>query len=97
MRVSIPEELRPTLRALASAVVAVAQESYRDHLDASTAAATITRRATDTRGDQHQSRLAGDHARSSIRCSATTSSCAIDSCLALANADPEDAALVNPG
>lgn len=38
MRVSIPEELRPALRAVASAAVAVAQESYRDHLDAGTAA-----------------------------------------------------------
>jgi hypothetical protein len=33
MRVSIPEELRPGLRAIASAAVAVAQERYRDHLD----------------------------------------------------------------
>ena len=41
MRVSIPEDLRPTLRAVASAVAAVAQESYRDHLDANTAAARI--------------------------------------------------------
>jgi hypothetical protein len=37
MRVSIPEELRPALRAVASAAVAVAQESYRDHLDANAA------------------------------------------------------------
>jgi anti-sigma regulatory factor (Ser/Thr protein kinase) len=33
MRVVIPEELRPGLRAIASAAVAVAQERYRDHLD----------------------------------------------------------------
>jgi anti-sigma regulatory factor (Ser/Thr protein kinase) len=37
MRVSIPEDLRPGLRAVASAAVAVAQESYRDHLDANVA------------------------------------------------------------
>jgi hypothetical protein len=36
MRVTIPEELRPALRALASGVVAVAQERYRDHLDNAT-------------------------------------------------------------
>jgi hypothetical protein len=34
MRVSIPDELRPALRTVASGVVAVAQERYRDHLDA---------------------------------------------------------------
>lgn len=33
MRVTIPEELRPGLRAIASGAVAVAQERYRDHLD----------------------------------------------------------------
>jgi hypothetical protein len=33
MRVSIPEELRPALKAVASGAVAVAQERYRDHLD----------------------------------------------------------------
>jgi hypothetical protein len=33
MRVSIPEELRPGLRAIASAAVSVAQERYRDHLE----------------------------------------------------------------
>jgi hypothetical protein len=33
MRVTIPEELRPGLRAVASGAVAVAQERYRDHLD----------------------------------------------------------------
>ena len=33
MRVSIPEELRHGLRAIASGAVAVAQERYRDHLD----------------------------------------------------------------
>jgi anti-sigma regulatory factor (Ser/Thr protein kinase) len=33
MRMTIPEELRPGLRAIASAAVAVAQERYRDHLD----------------------------------------------------------------
>lgn len=33
MKVSLPEELRPALKALASAVVAVAQERYRDHLE----------------------------------------------------------------
>jgi anti-sigma regulatory factor (Ser/Thr protein kinase) len=38
MRVSIPEDLRAGLRAVASAAVAVAQESYRDHLDANVAA-----------------------------------------------------------
>lgn len=32
MRVAIPEELRPGLRALAAAAVAAAQERYRDHL-----------------------------------------------------------------
>jgi Histidine kinase-, DNA gyrase B-, and HSP90-like ATPase len=32
MRVSIPEELRPGLRAIASGAVAVAQERYREHL-----------------------------------------------------------------
>lgn len=34
MRVSIPEELRPGLRVIASGTVVVAQERYRDHLDA---------------------------------------------------------------
>ena len=33
MRVKIPEDLRPGLRAIASAAVAVAQERYRDHLE----------------------------------------------------------------
>jgi hypothetical protein len=33
MRISIPEELRPGLRTIASGVVAVAQERYRDHMD----------------------------------------------------------------
>jgi Histidine kinase-, DNA gyrase B-, and HSP90-like ATPase len=33
MRVSIPEELRAGLRAIASAAVSVAQERYRDHLE----------------------------------------------------------------
>jgi hypothetical protein len=33
MRVFIPEDLRPGLRAIASGAVAVAQERYRDHLD----------------------------------------------------------------
>jgi hypothetical protein len=33
MRVSIPDELRPSLRAVAAATVSVAQERYRDHLD----------------------------------------------------------------
>jgi hypothetical protein len=33
MRVRIPEELRPALRAIATATVAVAQERYRDHLE----------------------------------------------------------------
>jgi hypothetical protein len=32
MRVTIPEDLRPGLRALAAAAVAAAQERYRDHL-----------------------------------------------------------------
>jgi hypothetical protein len=36
MRVSFPEELRPALRAIAAGAVAVAQERYRDHLDAQT-------------------------------------------------------------
>jgi hypothetical protein len=35
MRVAIPEELRPGLRAIASAAVGAAQERYRDHLEAS--------------------------------------------------------------
>jgi hypothetical protein len=35
MRVSLPEELRAPLRAVASAAVSVAQERYRDHLEAS--------------------------------------------------------------
>lgn len=39
MRVSIPEELRPGLRTVAAAAVAVAQERYRDHLDAGSAIA----------------------------------------------------------
>ena len=34
MRVTIPEDLRPGLRAIASGAVAAAQERYRDHLDA---------------------------------------------------------------
>ncbi len=38
MRMTIPEELRPGLRAIASGAVAAAQERYRDHLDATTAA-----------------------------------------------------------
>lgn len=33
MRVSVPEDLRAGLRAIASGAVAVAQERYRDHLD----------------------------------------------------------------
>lgn len=37
MRVSIPEELRPGLRVIASSAVAVAQERYRDHLEAGAA------------------------------------------------------------
>jgi anti-sigma regulatory factor (Ser/Thr protein kinase) len=37
MKVSIPEELRGELRAIASAAVAVAQERYRDHLDSNLA------------------------------------------------------------
>lgn len=36
MRVSLPVDLRAGLRAIASGAVAVAQERYRDHLDAST-------------------------------------------------------------
>lgn len=35
MKVSMPEELRDGLRVVASSAVAVAQERYRDHLDAS--------------------------------------------------------------
>jgi hypothetical protein len=46
-RVSIPEELRPGLRAIASGAVAAAQERYRDHLDASAEAST-PRRETPT-------------------------------------------------
>jgi hypothetical protein len=38
MRVSIPEELRPGLRAIAAGAVAAAQERYRDHLDANAGA-----------------------------------------------------------
>lgn len=34
MRVSIPEDLRPGLKTVAAATVSVAQERYRDHLDA---------------------------------------------------------------
>lgn len=34
MRVTIPEDLRPGLRAIASGAVAVAQDRYRDHLEA---------------------------------------------------------------
>jgi hypothetical protein len=34
MRVTLPEDLRSSLRALAAAVVAAAQDRYRDHLDA---------------------------------------------------------------
>ncbi|MGI8729275.1 MAG: ATP-binding protein, partial [Solirubrobacteraceae bacterium] len=37
MRVTIPEELRPGLRAIAAAAVAVAQERYRDHLESGAA------------------------------------------------------------
>jgi hypothetical protein len=40
MRIAIPEELRPSLRAIASAAVASAQERYRDHLEASADART---------------------------------------------------------
>ena len=95
MRVSIPEELRPALRTLASAVVAVAQESYRDHLDAN-AVATMTRTEKPTPEAISISRdwpailavvervLDGDIG---LR----------DRLLVeLANADPEDAALLNP-
>lgn len=37
MRVGIPEDLRPGLRTVAAAAVATAQERYRDHLDAGSA------------------------------------------------------------
>ena len=96
MRVSIPEELRPTLRTVASVVVAVAQESYRDHLDAHTAAATIasepaTPEAISISRDWPAimavvEKVLGDDLGLRDRL-----------LLALANADPEDAALVNPG
>lgn len=96
MRVSIPEELRPTLRAVASAVVAVAQESYRDHLDANTAATTIenepaTPEAISISRDWPAimavvDKVLGDHLDLRERL-----------LLALANADPDDAALLNPG
>lgn len=36
MRVAIPEELRPGLRAIAAGAVSAAQERYRDHLEAHT-------------------------------------------------------------
>jgi len=96
MRVSIPEELRPPLRAVASAVVALAQERYRDHLDANTAAATIasepaTPEAISISRDWPAimavvDKVLGDDLDLRDRL-----------LLALANADPEDAALVNPG
>jgi hypothetical protein len=96
MRVSIPEELRPTLRALASAVVAVAQESYRDHLDANTAATAIaieapTPEAISISRDWPAimavvDKVLGDDLELRDRL-----------LWALANADPEDAALLNPG
>jgi hypothetical protein len=41
MRVTIPEDLRPELRAIASAAVAVAQQRYRDHLEASSVETTV--------------------------------------------------------
>lgn len=41
MRVAIPEDLRPGLRAIAAATVALAQERYRDHLDDSTDPPTL--------------------------------------------------------
>jgi hypothetical protein len=43
MRVLIPEELRPGLRAIAAGTVAIAQERYRDHLEANAAAAEAER------------------------------------------------------
>ena len=95
MRVSIPEELRPSLRALASAVVAVAQESYRDHLDANAASAVPT---TDPPKAEAISisrdwpaimavvdRVLGDDLELRDRL-----------LLALANADPDDAVLLKP-
>lgn len=93
MRVSIPEELRPTLRTLASAVVSVAQGSYRDHLDASTAAATVK--------DAPPTPEAISISRDWPAISAVVDKVLGDDLglrdrllLALANADPEDAALV---
>ncbi len=47
MRVSLPEELRPPLKAVASAAVSVAQERYRDHLDVLTDTPTYSERARD--------------------------------------------------
>lgn len=41
MRVAIPEELRPGLRAIAAGAVSAAQERYRDHLDASAELALV--------------------------------------------------------
>jgi hypothetical protein len=95
MRVSIPEELRPSLRALASAVVAVAQESYRDHLDANTAAAATavevpTPEAISISRDWPAIMAVVEnvlHEDLELRDRLL---------LALANADPEDAALINP-
>jgi len=47
MRVSIPEELRHGLRAVASGAVAVAQERYRDHLDDGPTEADVTTLSAD--------------------------------------------------
>jgi hypothetical protein len=96
MRVSIPEELRPSLRVVASAVVAVAQESYRDHLDASPAA-TLT---TIEKPTPEAISISGDWpAIMAVVDKVLGSDLGLRDRLLveLANADPEDAALVNPG
>ena len=96
MRVSIPEELRPALRTLASAVVAVAQESYRDHLDANTAA-TLTRTEKPTPEAISISRDWPAILAVVDRVLDDDVDLRDRLLVELANADPEDAALLNPG
>jgi hypothetical protein len=95
MRVSIPEELRHGLRAIASGAVAVAQERYRDQSD------------SDDEGATDGTSLAGDHQAISISRDWPAILSVVDDVLGhdpqlrdqlllrLANADPEDLKLLD--
>jgi anti-sigma regulatory factor (Ser/Thr protein kinase) len=96
MKVSLPEELRPELKAVASGAVAVAQERYRDHLDYS--------------GEALENRsIGGDPEAISISRDWPAILAVVDDVLGdnvslrdrlllrLANADPNDIALLEPG